>query len=400
MIRAGQQAISIAAMAHPSRADAVTRMARAHPELGIRVVFDPEPDRGHSLATAVAAWAAVEPGATHHMVVQDDVLFCDDFARILPATVAARPDSAISLFAEWGSRTASVIRVAALRGAAFAAVADPYVPTQALVLPADHARALSRDVAGQTDPDDIAIARHLRRVGVPSVVTVPNLVEHDDRPSLTGNGFQGLRHSACHLPAPRFPAPGSYEAAGADLAFVPHLSWMRLVAEWFPCGPSLGAAGEPGWTGTPLAGRLPEKVAMEDLRRRFAGHIGEAGALRAALTEIVLFEFWLSGFAVGLVAGVPPQDVAAGADDPVRRAALGSAFAGGFRRYLPLPVLRELREPAYRLFLLAVEAGAEAGPWVPPDPRVRPPRRGTAPRPGGRSATAARRRRPPRRSRR
>ncbi|MEU8197939.1 hypothetical protein AB0C10_29585 [Microbispora amethystogenes] len=355
MIRAGELAISVAAMAHPSRAEAVRKMVDAHPELGIRVVFDPEPDRGGTLATALAAWSAVEPGATHHLVVQDDILFCDDFARLLCAAVAARPDSAISLFAEWGSRTAFMIRIAALRGAAFAAVADPYVPTQALVLPADHARALTRHVTGGTDPDDIAIHRHLRRTGVPSVVTVPNLVEHADRPSLTGNGFQGLRHSACFLQTPPFSSPAP-EAAGTDLAFVPHLSWMRLVAEWFPCGPD----DEPGWTGIPLAHRLPEKVTMEDLRRRFADHLHEGGPLRAALTDIVLFEFWLSGFAVGLAAGIPPDDVAAVADDPVRRTALSSAFAGGFRRYLPLAVLRELDEAAFRLFLVAVETGTEA----------------------------------------
>ncbi|GAA0411915.1 hypothetical protein GCM10009530_75560 [Microbispora corallina] len=354
MIRAGELAISVAAMAHPSRADAVRAMADAHADLGITVVFDPEPDRGHSLATALAAWSAVEPGATHHLVVQDDVIFCDGFARLLAAVVRARPDSAIGLFAEWGSRTASMIRVAALRGAAFAAVADPYVPTQALVLPAEHARALGRRAFREIEPDDIAVRRHLREARVTPVVAVPNLVEHDDRPSLTGNGFQGLRHSACHLPAPRFPVPAA-EAAGTGLAHVPHLSWMRLVAEWFPCGPD----DEPGWTGQPLAARLPAQVTMDELRGTFTACVRGADALRAALTEIVLFEFWLYGVGVGLVAGVPPDAVAARAKGPVCRAALLSAFPGAFRRCLPLPALRELGEDAFRLLCLAVRTGAE-----------------------------------------
>jgi hypothetical protein len=358
VIRDGDTAISVAVMAHPSRAAAVRDMCDAHPELGISPVFDPEPGRGHSLRTALAAWSAVAPGATHHLVLQDDITLCRDLPARVAAAVRAYPDAAISLFAEWGSRTATMVRLALLRERAFAAVADPYTPTQALVLPAERARGLVAWARAETEPDDIVVHRYLRHSATRSIVTVPNLVEHDLKPSLTGNVFQGPRRSACFAEK-RPDTSAQAGVAGEELTHVPGVSWMRLVAEWFACGPG----AEPGFMGDPLTDRLPPAADPGTLRERFRDHLHRADPrheLRSALTDIVLYELWLSCFALGVIGGVRPETVRARADDPLWRTGLGTAFPGAFRRYLPIDTLDRHRDTAFLLCASAVEAGAEA----------------------------------------
>lgn len=361
MIRDGSLALSAAVMAHPAREDVVRRFVARHPELDLQVALDPEPERRHSLSTALAAWSLVEPGATHHLVLQDDVVLCEGFVDRMFTAVRARPDAAVSMFAEWGARAGDLVRLALLRGQMFAAVADPYIPTQALVLPAAHAAEFAEKGRAETEPDDVALYRYLRSSGTPGVVVAPNLVQHEDRPSLTGNTFQGPRLSACFVPdAPA----GLFEAlepgvAGSDLDFVPHVSWMRLLGEWFYCGPDEEAV----WTGWPLADRFPPGVEMPMLRASYAEHLDRCDrreALRGVLSDTVLFEVWLTCFALGLVGGVSPADVEARAADPLWSAALATVFPGAFRRYLPAPVLERLGPFAAELFGLAVHAGARS----------------------------------------
>jgi hypothetical protein len=358
VIRDGELAVSAAVMAHPDREKAARRLVERHPELGLRVALDPEPGRPHSLSAALAAWSMVEPGASHHLVIQDDVVLCENFAERLSAAVRARPHAAVSLFAEWGSRSADLARLALLRGQRYAAVADPYTPTQALVLPAPKAVEFVRRARKETEPDDIAMYRYLRSSATPSVVTAANLVQHEDWPSLTGNGFQGPRLSVCFVPgadsADLLPT-----VAGAELDYVPHVSWMRLLGEWFYCGPE----GDLDWSGHALTQRFPSALDLSWVRTRYAEQIertDQHASLRAALSDTVLFEVWLSCFALGLISGVEPAEVDARGCDPLWRAALGTVFPGAFRRYLPAAALDRLGPVSAELFGLAVRTGAEA----------------------------------------
>ncbi len=361
MIRDGALALSGAVMTHPSREAEVRRFVERHPELDLRVAVDPEPGRGHSLGTALLAWSMAEPGATHHLVLQDDVVLCEGFAELTFAAVRTHPDAAVSLFAEWGSRAGGLVRLALLRGQCYAAVADPYIPTQALVLPAAQAADFAEKGRAETGPDDAVLLRHLRRTGTPGVVVAPNLVQHEDRPSLTGNTFQGPRLSTCFVPDPPAGLLTAREPAvtGADLDFLPHTSWMRLVGEWFYCGPDEEAV----WTGQRLVDRFPPGLDVDWLRAQYPAQLAQCdtrGEIRGALSDTVLFEVWLTYFALGLVSDVAPADVKAQASDPLWRAALATALPGAFRRCLPAPVLDRLGPYASDLFELAVHAGTEA----------------------------------------
>ncbi|NEE50650.1 hypothetical protein G3M55_39350, partial [Streptomyces sp. SID8455] len=85
---------------------------------GTRVVVDPSPEAGPgALRTARAAWAAVAPDATHHVVLQDDVVPCREFAAQVAHAVRELPDTPLALYANWNSWNGAATRAAALQGA-------------------------------------------------------------------------------------------------------------------------------------------------------------------------------------------------------------------------------------------------------------------------------------------
>ncbi|MCB7135526.1 hypothetical protein [Cellulosimicrobium marinum] len=192
--------LSAVVMHHPARGD-VSGLVAACAPLDVRVVEDPEPDGPPSpLRTARRAWAAVAPGATHHLVLQDDVTPVPGFAALVERAVAARDRHAVALYSNWNSpRNAYLVRAAAVAGQAWAPLGhDEWVPTLALVLPADGARALAAYL--DTLPDDLrdddeAVVDFCAREGYPVVATLPHVVEHGDGPSLAGNDAHGARHA-------------------------------------------------------------------------------------------------------------------------------------------------------------------------------------------------------------
>ncbi|MDN3241498.1 hypothetical protein [Glycomyces tritici] len=345
-------ALSTAIMTHPAREDRARKLAESLPDLNPAVlVDDTEPGRGN-LGNALRAWGAVGEDATHHLVLQDDVVPCDGFTALVRRAVGARPDAAISLFCEWGSRSATLARVAARRGWGWARAVDMYTPSQGLVMPRDTALAFAatEDAGGA---DDLALVAYLRGNGVENLVTVPNLLEHDDRLSLTANGFQGPRLAVCTAPAGADPDFGT-PAAGTGLTRLPYASWMRVHAEWFYCGESPEAYT---WLGEFGDTRLPEGFRKTDLAERFRADLAEVGApLTQAASELTLFEYWTVHFALGLV---QPEPLAT-PPGPFAEAAFATAFPGLFRRYLPLDTVDALRGSAGRLAAAAFERGAAA----------------------------------------
>src|SRR4051812_27366794 len=94
--------ISVAVMYHPAREGMLSRIAQACLPLRPVPVADPAPDAFPSpLRTAKRAWAALGADATHHLVLQDDVLLVDGFSAHLHEAVAARPHDALALYAHW-----------------------------------------------------------------------------------------------------------------------------------------------------------------------------------------------------------------------------------------------------------------------------------------------------------
>lgn len=349
----GDIRLSTVIMTHPARADRARALADELAKLSPVLVVDTgEPGRGN-LGNAVRAWAAAGDDATHHLVLQDDVIPCAGFAEQLRRAVRARPDDAVSLFCEWGSRTAGLVRVAAWQGWSWARAVDVYTPSQGLVLPRQAALDFAARVTDPAGADDLALSAHLRATGRRTVVTVPHLVEHDDHLSLTGNGFQGLRHAACPA-VDDAPVDFDTPVAGEGLAWVPWASWMRVHAEWFFCGDD----GELTWLGEFADTRLPAGLRKADLSGRFYADLAAAdAALAGAVSELTLFEYWTTHFMLGLTM----PDTARPEPGPLAAHAFATAFPGLFRRYLPMPTVDALRAPAGQFAATAFRRGAEAG---------------------------------------
>jgi hypothetical protein len=335
--------ISAVVMTHPSRRDAADRLAKEYPDLGLTVVTDPEPGApGGTLRTSRLAWSRVEAGATHHLVVQDDSILTTAFAAHLDTAVRHLPRHALGLFTEWGSRTSYALRVAALAGAGWVEVVDVYMPAQVLVLPADVAREFAV-YAGRTatgaEPDDVALFDFLRPLGTPMLVSVPNLAEHGDLPSVAGNDQRhGLRKSAC-WPGEDTPPPTPVVFSG--FSTVAYFSWYDGTANCLRRDPS----GNGAWERLPTTDLLRYRgLDPEEIDRMLV----DARAAVDATTDVpehLLRGVLVSALALGLVAA---EHGAVAASDPTgyppAAAAIDTLAPGGLRRFVAPHDLPEIRE--------------------------------------------------------
>lgn len=335
--------VSAAVMTHPSRLGAARRLCAALAPIHARVAVDPEPDAAPgAMRSARLAWAAADPDAGHHMVVQDDVELSDGFADAVAASVALHPDAAISFFAEWGSRTAALVRLAALSGASWVPMINPYVPTQALVLPSRLAADLAAFLRGETaddEPDDEAVLRFLERRGTRMLVSVPNLVEHLDLPSLTGNTGHGVRRAACFLPGP-VPGPTVLDPPG----LMPFCAWVDGTATTvdtttFARRTTLDVLASQGYDPAAVVAACPPAPAGID-----ADHVTH---------------LWVTAVATGLL--VPDADL----DTPLARAALRTMAPGALRTQVDFGVLERHADD----LAAVVTAGLRHGRGLRPSPR-------------------------------
>lgn len=194
--------ISAAVMAHPRRLEEAGRLADALRPWRAEIAVDPDPDGPPTtLRTARAAWSRIGTGATHHLVLQDDVEPCRDFVRRVEAAAAEHPDAPLAFYANWNSWNGAATRAAALQGASWVpAVPGEWVPTLALLLPRNDVAALLSAVPAEDarpEPDDVVVARELAARGRRVLISVPHLVEHVGSTSIMGNDRFGPRHSAC-----------------------------------------------------------------------------------------------------------------------------------------------------------------------------------------------------------
>jgi hypothetical protein len=334
--------LSGAIMTHPGRIDAARRLRDLHPDLRLEVICDPEPDRKGNLGAARAAWSAVADGATHHLVLEDDVTLCPGFAQRVRAVIASQPRAAISLFAEWGSWTATVARVAALHGVSFAEVVDHYLPHQAAVLPAAAAAGFGDFAEHEAwwPGCDVVLLQYLRSAGIACLVHLPNLVEHRDLPSLIGrrSEFQGRRMAVCYAgdtpaQAPGTQAPGSMAISG--LRVVPYFAWYDAQAM---CRVRDSGAGD-GWRQVPTAELLDERGAANPALTETFGDtvssLGDAGLLRQRVGDPALGALWTTAYTLGLVAAGAGRLSGNPAAGPLARPALATLAPGGLRRMVP-----------------------------------------------------------------
>lgn len=336
--------LSVAIMHHPDRAAQAAAIQAACAPLAARVVADPDPlGLPSPLRTAKKAWAAVDPGATHHLVLQDDVTLTDRFAEHVQRAVAAQPAAAIALYVNWHSTPNSYfVRRAVEAGAAWAPLYDAFVPTLGLVLPAPQARALAGYLAGVPDDvrhDDRVIAEFCRLHGIPVLAAVPHLLEHGSFRSIAGNETDGERHATVFLPGwsaeasywdtrPQVLTASAQRAAhrsAADFSVELHNSETRLrfarpaAGEhiWHPFGwywqdwcPLIGLdPGEVVERGRPVIDRyaVPERLAGEIWA---AGYILGSDSMDPGASGELRTELLRHAFRTWLACGLLPEDQA------------------------------------------------------------------------------------------
>lgn len=343
--------ISAAVMHHPRRAERIPGLLRACAPLAPAVVPDPDPHgRPSPLRTAKRAWAAIAPGATHHLVLQDDVRPVPGFAAQLRAAVARRPSHGVSLFCLWHTpHNSYLVRRAAVAGASYAPL-SPYewTPSQGFVLPVRHARALAEYLAGIPDEvqdDDEMIAIFCRDQGIPVVATVPHLMDSGLEKSLVAGHINGLR-AAVYAPDRAWSA--DRPPAGLDLPVGTYA--VELHDSTCSVRPMLGDPVEHQfpwywYDACPLTGVEPETVL--DAGTRLLADVPPP--LLPTMTEV-----WAAGYLLGAdVARLCPGPTECG---PLTRVALRSWIDQG----LSAPDRRiggTLRDECVRLASAAVHAG-------------------------------------------
>jgi len=368
LVDVGPYAVSVAVVTHRARSGMLAAFERSWPDVRFTAhsggAAVPSPD--DALTGVLSAWRAVGTGATHHLVLQDDVSLCPGFLDQLATSLSADPGRTFSMFTEWGSKTAQVVRIAALTGAGWAGVGDPWLPAPAVVMPAATARGFAGYLAEQLSlgekRDAFLLLSYLDTLGQQALISVPNLVEHDVpfRPSLLPNGkVRGPRRTGA-LAGARVPAwPAEIVPLPAELPYhSPHDLVASVLSDW---------DGDYGWTAVPVFEWLGARGLSEAvLSELFAEGVGLAGVTpdRCPVGYDSVRESWLSAFGVGWIIAETGRTLLGPAADPWQReladTALRTMAAGPFRRVLAPALLDEWAAQAVPLLRVALEQGGAA----------------------------------------
>ncbi|WP_436735859.1 hypothetical protein [Streptomyces sp. BBFR102] len=185
-------------MTHPVRLAQAQDLAD---RLGLdSLALDPDPQGPPSaLRTALVAWSAASPGASHHLVVQDDVEGPAELLEIVAEAASRFPDEALVFYTNWHARNGGAARLAALAGASWVrAVPDEFTPSLAVCLPAATAAAFRAYAQGSAERhDDELFSVFFRGRGRMGLLAVPNIVEHIGTSSINGHAAQGIRLAVC-----------------------------------------------------------------------------------------------------------------------------------------------------------------------------------------------------------
>ncbi|MER7395042.1 NAD-dependent epimerase/dehydratase family protein [Streptomyces sp. NPDC000151] len=332
--------LSGAVMAHPKRMKEAQLIADADAKGRIRVTVDPEPGgRPTALRTALVSWGCVAPDATHHVVLQDDVLLADGFYEHAERVAARVPHEAVAFYAGWEARNGAVARLAALTGSPWAYTLQEHVPCQALMLPADVARgyAAFQEEHGEGWPYDVVVQQYLNSLGIPVRFTTPSTVQHDEVPSIAGNSYHGFRQATLFTgqaaepstyDCPRFPVVPFYQYGDARCAVRRETEWEYLETERY----------------LRRLGLLDNATAAFD------------AAEPSGLPERVSRAVWLTGFATGVVTADAPEP-----EPSVAAAVMETLGTGGLCEEYTAAELLAMAPAVRDLALAALAAGRRAG---------------------------------------
>ncbi|MFE3943903.1 hypothetical protein ACFXPV_18815 [Streptomyces sp. NPDC059118] len=328
--------VSSAVMTHP------VRLAQAQ-DLADRLrldglALDPAPEGPPSaLRTALVAWAAAGPEASHHLVVQDDVDGPAELLEIVARAAARFPDEALVFYTNWHARNGATARLAALAGASWVrAVPDEFTPSLAVCLPAACAadfRAYARDSAERHDDELLSV--FFRGRGRMSLLAVPNIVEHTGTTSINDHAAQGIRLAVCPTSAADAAPLLDRGRVLEEPGWVPYMrygeGYIRLVGQehgadggrghhrWQDALPATGLTEDT--VGAARAEQLPKELAAEVARtfgRAFATELW---------THCLLLGRQAAHAARGL--GPLPDGVPADALDRLRHSAVATAGPAG-----------------------------------------------------------------------
>ncbi len=327
--------LSVAIMHHPRRSERIPPLVRGCAPLIARVITDPDPDGVPSpLRTAKVAWRSVQEGATHHLVLQDDIVLIPGFALQLNRVIASRPEHGISLYSHWDSpQNSYLIRRAAIAGWSFAPLSrSEWTPTQGFVLPAALARDLADFLDGIPDEvkdDDEMVVRFCREAGIPVLGTVPHLVDHRFDPTIVGH--PGRFHATVFLPAPVLSADYWQFSASAEaalgrrvqpdekLAYTVQMHRSRCLLRPLRPGTAEPVEHGFGWYWADHCGLVG--VTVSDVLDGFE-NLFETQDLPPVLHWRIALEVWAAGYLLGADAVTVRRSEAAGVWPPATVGAL------------------------------------------------------------------------------
>jgi len=218
-------------------------------------------------------------------------------------------------------------------------------------------------------PDDILMMRYLRQAGVPTYLTVPNLVEQRDVPSTVGNNFSILGRAACYG---ALPVDTSWDTAGITRPDV-----VPVFDDLAQC--LLQDAPDERWQ--PVhAGRCFRRLGMdidtchEDLATALSSSGELFAGLEARLNSSVLGALWQTAYLLGALGRMVNRRRSLSetsrlwATDPLVATALRTLGLGGISDGLRIEEIPRLEEPlrafAHQALLLGAhrrERGASSG---------------------------------------
>jgi len=182
--RVSEIKLSTAIMAHPSRQNLLDRLLGRLGDVPVSL----DTDGLGCWGNARRAWLMYDRTATHHLVLQEDVVPCDRFFESVRAALWAVPDEVVSLFSRvcWGESCPA--REARRQGVSWG-TSEVGAVGQGMVMPTcwidEFVNFADRHTREECPTDDMRIDLWLILSKRLCWFTAPSLIDHDDRGNST-----------------------------------------------------------------------------------------------------------------------------------------------------------------------------------------------------------------------
>lgn len=193
--------IDIKIMAHSSRRDNVLKICKQLNMDESIVVYDDRENGGDALYTARKAWLTpIKEGITHRLVLQDDVLLCDNFLDIVSDVINTMKDKVISLF--------NLVPIELTKNKECCYRKFETLSGTAIIMPVVYIKNCWDWIdkhCGECKHDDLMIAEYCKKHYIDMYTTIPSLVQHlgdTEYLSLLSVKYPGVRVSTTYTQHP------------------------------------------------------------------------------------------------------------------------------------------------------------------------------------------------------